>query len=127
MSVGILLLTHRPLAGDLLKIAAEILGALPPGIACCEVIQDTPPEEALKRCRHLAAGLDQGEGVLVLTDLYGATPANIAHALAASADRVRVISGLNLPMLLRMLNYAHLDLEHLTEKALSGGRDGVRE
>ncbi len=127
MSVGILLLTHRPLAGDLLRIAAEILGELPPGIACCEVINDTSTEEILKHCQTLAAALDQGQGILVLTDLYGSTPANIAHALAASHSRLRVVSGLNLPMLLRTLNYADLDLDRLTEKALSGGREGVRE
>lgn len=127
MSVGILLITHGPLAADLLKIAGGILGELPPGIAYCELVGDTPPEEALERCRQLLATLDQGEGVLVLTDLYGATPSNIAHALADPAKRVRVVCGLNLPMLIRTLNYADLDLDHLAEKALSGGRDGVRE
>jgi mannose PTS system EIIA component len=127
VSVGILLVTHRPLAGNLLRIAAEILGQPPLGVACCEVINDTPPDAILTRCRHLAATIDQGEGVLVLTDLYGATPDNVARALADSSARARVVSGLNLPMLLRTLNYATLDLDGLAEKALSGGRDGVRQ
>lgn len=126
MSVGILLVTHRTLAGDLLRIAAEILGQPPRGVACCELSNDTSPAEALSRCQHLAATLDQGAGVLVLTDLYGATPTNIARTLADSYPRARVVSGLNLPMLLRTLNYATLDLDGLAEKALSGGRDGVR-
>jgi len=126
VSVGILLLTHRPLGEDLLRIASEILGRVPDGIACCEVVNDTPPDEILDRCRCLAETLDQGEGLLVLTDLYGATPANVARAFADSRAQVRVVSGLNLPMLLRTLNYAALDLDHLAEKALSGGRDGVR-
>lgn len=126
MSVGILLVTHRPLAGDLLRIAAEILGQPPIGVACCEVINDTPLDEILTRCQHLAATIDQGEGVLALTDLYGATPDNVARALADSRARACVVSGLNLPMLLRTLNYAALDLDSLVEKALSGGRDGVR-
>ncbi|MCK7575861.1 MAG: PTS fructose transporter subunit IIA [Chromatiales bacterium] len=126
MSVGILLVTHHPLAGDLLRIATEILGRTPLGVACCEVITDTPPDDILTRCRQLAATIDQGGGVLVLTDLYGATPCNVAQALADSCAQTRVVSGLNLPMLLRTLNYAALDLDALTEKALSGGRDGVR-
>ena len=126
MSVGILLVTHRPLAGDLLRIATEILGRTPPGVACCEVINDTPLDAILARCQQLAATIDQGEGVLVLTDLYGATPSNIARAVADSRARARVVSGLNLPMLLRTLNYATLDLDSLAKKALSGGRDGVR-
>ena len=126
MSVGILLVTHRSLGVDLLRIAGEILGRTPVGVACCEVVNDTPPDEILSRCRQLAATIDQGEGVLVLTDLYGATPANVARAFADSRAQARVVSGLNLPMLLRTLNYAALDLDALTEKALSGGRDGVR-
>ena len=126
MSVGVLLVTHRSLGVDLLRIAGEILGQTPVGVACCEVINDTPPVEILRHCRQLAATIDQGEGVLVLTDLYGATPANIAYTLAGTRAHTRVVSGLNLPMLLRTLNYAALDLDALTEKALSGGRDGVR-
>nr|WP_246194623.1 PTS fructose transporter subunit IIA [Allochromatium palmeri] len=122
-----MLVTHRPLAGDLLRIATDILGRSPLGVACCEVINDTPIDEILTRCTHLAATIDQGEGVLVLTDLYGATPANVARAFADSCARARVVSGLNLPMLLRTLNYATLDLDSLAEKALSGGRDGVRQ
>ncbi|MGQ9659580.1 MAG: PTS sugar transporter subunit IIA [Thermochromatium sp.] len=126
MSVGILLITHDRLGRDLLRIAGEILGRTPVGVACCEVVNDTPPEEILQCCRQLAATIDQGDGVLVLTDLYGSTPANVARAFANSRAQVRVVSGLNLPMLLRTLNYITLDLEGLTEKALSGGRDGVR-
>ncbi|MBK1716078.1 PTS sugar transporter subunit IIA [Thiocystis violacea] len=126
MSVGLLLVTHRPLAGDLLRIASEILGHEPPSVACCEVINDTPPEELIAECLALADRIDQGQGVLVLTDLYGSTPANVARALAGRRVRARVIAGLNLPMLLRALNYAALDLDTLAGKALEGGRDGVR-
>ena len=65
-----------------------------------------------------------GDGVLVLTDLYGSTPSNIACKLRRHGH-VRVVSGVNLPMLIRVLNYPDLDLDSLKEKALSGGRDGV--
>jgi PTS system ascorbate-specific IIA component len=68
--------------------------------------------------------LDQGDGVLVLTDIYGSTPSNIASHLS-SRPGVQVVAGLNLPMLLRVLNYARLDLATLAEKAVSGGREGV--
>lgn len=126
MSVGLLLITHRPLAGDLLGIASQILGHVPLGVACCEVVNDTPPEVLIEQCQALAARLDQGEGILVLTDLYGSTPANVARALLDRLIRVRVVAGLNLPMLLRALNYADLELDALAAKALEGGRDGVR-
>ena len=68
--------------------------------------------------------LDEGDGVLVLTDAYGSTPSNIACRLGARRQ-VAVVTGLNLPMLLRVLNYPALPLDELKEKAVSGGRDGV--
>ena len=68
--------------------------------------------------------LDTGDGVLVLTDVCGATPSNIACRLV-SLGRVMVVSGLNLPMLMRILNYPNLSLEELAERAVSGGRQGI--
>ena len=68
---------------------------------------------------------DRGDGVLVLTDLYGSTPANLAVALGDRHDRIRVLAGANLPMLVRALSYAGLELDQLVDKALTGGRDGV--
>ncbi|MBK1721416.1 PTS sugar transporter subunit IIA [Thiocystis violacea] len=126
MSVGILLLTHRPLAGDLLRIASDILGGRPSAVEILEVINDTPCERVLADARRLADGLDAGDGVLVLTDLYGATPANIALALCECHPRIRALAGVNVPMLLKALNYANLDLNAVVDKALQGGRDGVR-
>lgn len=126
MSVGLLLITHRPLAGDLLRIASEILGACPPDVEACEVVNDTPRERSIEECLRRLDRLDQGDGVLVLTDLYGSTPANIAAALPSLRPNVRVLAGVNLPMLLRALNYAFEDLDAVADKALQGGRDGVR-
>lgn len=126
MSVGLLLIAHRPLAGDLLCVATEILGVSPPGIEALEVINDTPCEDLVAEGLLRAARLDQGDGVLVLTDLYGSTPANVAMVLLQRREQVRVLAGVNLPMLLRALNYATLDLDGVAEKALQGGRDGVR-
>ncbi len=126
MSIGILIITHRPLAGDLLGIATDVLGGRPPGIESLEVINDTPREALIEEGLQHADRLDQGTGVLILTDLYGSTPANIALALADQRPRLRVLTGVNLPMVLRALNYATLDLDAVAEKALEGGRTGVR-
>ncbi|CAK0770012.1 hypothetical protein CCP3SC15_4060003 [Gammaproteobacteria bacterium] len=71
----------------------------------------------------MAGSLDQGDGVLVLTDMYGSTPSNIACRL--DSEKVRIVAGVNLPMLIRVLNYSYLSLEDLTNKAISGGRDGI--
>ena len=126
MSIGLLIITHRPLAGDLLRIASEILGGAPPGVEAFEVVNDTPREHLIEEGLMRIDRLEQGDGVLVLTDLFGATPANVATSLQQLRANVRVLTGVNLPMLLRTLNSATLDLETVAEKALQGGRDGVR-
>jgi PTS system ascorbate-specific IIA component len=72
-----------------------------------------------------ARDLDQGEGVLVLADLYGATPCNIGLSLGALGVKLRCVSGLNLPMLLRVLNYSEKSLPELAEIAATGGRGGI--
>jgi PTS system ascorbate-specific IIA component len=80
----------------------------------------------LQRAKKALAALDTGDGVLVLTDLFGSTPSNIAARLLDSS-RTRVVTGINLPMLIRVLNYPQLDLASLAAKAVSGGLDGVFE
>lgn len=125
MSVGLLLITHQPLGSDLVGIASRILGDLPAGLEALEVVNDVPREDLLADARCRLERLDRGDGVLVLTDLYGSTPANVAVALLTDQERLRVIAGVNLPMLLRALNYAELDLDAVAEKALQGGRNGV--
>ncbi len=125
VTVGLLLITHQPLGADLLRVATEIYGSHPPRAAALEVVNDSPQELVLAQAEHLADRLDEGDGVLVLTDVYGATPARLAIALGERHPRLRVLAGLNLPMLLRALTYAGLDLDTVAEKALAGGRDGV--
>ncbi len=125
MSVGILLITHKPLGRDLLTIATGIFGACPAPAEVLEVQNDAPCAPLLADAERLAEQLDGGDGVLVLTDIYGSTPANLALDLSERRAGIRVLAGVNLPMLVRTLNYAQLDLEALVEKALTGGRDGV--
>ncbi len=125
MSVGILLITHGTLGSELLRIASGIFGTCPARIDALEVENDTPCDPLLQEAERRVACLDEGDGVLVLTDLYGSTPANLAVALRDRQDRVRVVAGVNLPMLVRALSYAALDLDQLVDKALMGGRDGV--
>ncbi|WP_295454808.1 PTS fructose transporter subunit IIA [uncultured Thiodictyon sp.] len=126
MSVGLLLITHRPLGADLLRVATEIFGTCPTRTGSLEVENDAPREGIMAAAKRLAQELDTGDGLLVMTDIYGATPANLAVALCADHPHRRVLAGVNLPMLVRALNYAGLDLETLADKALTGGRDGVR-
>jgi mannose PTS system EIIA component len=119
------MITHQPFGADLLRVATAILGGPPQGVEAMEVVNDAPYEGLMEDARQRLARLDEGDGVLVMTDLYGSTPANIAVALLGAHDRLRVIAGLNLPMLLRALTYASLKLDAVADKALQGGRDGV--
>ena len=124
MTVGVLLITHGNIGAVLLQSALDILAVCPLPAMNLAAPSGCDPEQVLQDARRAAGPLDSGHGVLVLTDMYGATPSNIACQLG-DFHRVRVVSGVNLPMLIRVLNYADLELDELASKAISGGRDGV--
>jgi PTS system ascorbate-specific IIA component len=124
VSVGVLLITHGDIGAVLLRSALDILSVSPLPILSLAAPSGCEPERVLQQARRAAGQLDTGDGVLVLTDMYGATPSNIACRLA-EFHRVQVVSGVNLPMLIRVLNYPELELQELAQKAASGGRDGV--
>jgi len=130
MSVSLLLITHNRVGQALLDTAAGMLNTLPLQVELLPVSQHDAPEERLQQAQLFCEQLDNGSGVLVFTDAYGSTPSNIAARLAARRGdraRIRVVAGLNLPMLLRAFNYPDLDLAALTAKVLEGGRTGILE
>jgi len=102
-----------------------VMGPLPLKTAAVEVGFGEATEEVLARANKAIRELEQGGGVLVLTDLYGATPSNLAGKLANVGCRIRRVSGLNLPMLLRVMNYPEQDIDELVGTATSGARNGV--
>jgi len=121
---GLLLITHGRLGDDMLDAVKEILTACPLATASVAVKGDSDPDQVFETADHLCDKLDDGEGVLILTDLYGSTPSNIANRLVDTHNAC-VISGVNLPMLLRVLNYPEIGLEALRDKAANGARDGI--
>ncbi len=125
MSVGVLLLTHEALGRALIDAARHVLGHLPLSTEVQEITADADPGQMLRAAASRARELDRGEGVLVLSDLYGATPCNIAHRLPGLGVRMHCVAGLNLPMLLRVLNYPEQSLDELALTAASGGRSGI--
>lgn len=125
MSVGILLVTHEGIGQPLLAVAARLLGRLPLACEAFEVPFDGEPEALLPQASAAMRRVDGGNGVLVLTDLYGATPANLAARLARLGTPVRRVSALSLPMLLRVMNYAELELADLPAVAAAGARSGA--
>ena len=125
MSVGILLITHEGIGSALVATATRLLGQLPLRAEALEVPYDADAEELLPIASAAVRRVDGGAGVLVLTDLYGATPSNLAAKVAQLGTSVRRISAVNLPMLLRIMNYAELDLDELPAVAAAGARNGV--
>ena len=124
MNVGLLIVTHGDIGEALMHSAVDVLGVCPISTTILSAPTNCNPENILKEAALAVHKLDSGDGVLVLTDMYGATPSNIACKLYEQ-HQVRIVSGLNLPMLIRVLNYPDMDLDELSQKALTGGRDGV--
>lgn len=124
MTVGLLIITHNNVGQVLLDATVGMLGVQPIPTAVLGVTSDKDPEAMIDRAHQLVREVDHGDGVLILTDLFGSTPSNVAWALEHHIHTI-IIAGLNLPMLLRVMNYPKLSLPELAEKAMSGGRDGV--
>ncbi len=125
MSVGLLLVAHGDMGAELIRVARSLLGELPLTIEAVSMPNDCDNGAALDLTRQRVQQLDQGDGVLIMTDLYGATPSNICGRLDALGRHTRQVSGLNLPMLVRVLNYADQPLDELACTAFTGGRNGI--
>lgn len=126
MTTGILLITHTGIAPALLATVNRMLGYPCENTDYFEIAFDASTEAMDDEIAQHIRDLDQGQGVLILTDLFGSTPSNLCTHFTED-QHVNMISGLNLPMLLRVMNYRDLQLAQLTEKAASGGHDGIRE
>ena len=124
MTTGVLLITHSRIGDALLQTANKMFDDVVLPVETLIVGTECNPDQIKIQAHKLVENLDDGDGVLVFTDMYGSTPSNIAYSLS-DGGRVNVVSGLNLPMLIRTLNYLDLDLKSLTEKAVSGGKEGI--
>ncbi|OZB43922.1 MAG: hypothetical protein B7X46_11070 [Thiomonas sp. 15-66-11] len=127
---GILIIAHAPLASALRDCAAHVYAGCPSQLEALDVPADASPESFLAQAQTALAHVSADGTALVLVDAAGATPCNLAQRLArapASACAVRVVSGVNLPMLLRTLCYQKEPLDALTARALAGGTRGIAE
>ena len=125
MAVGVLLLTHEGIGAALVAVATGLLRQLPLRTEAFEIPFDADLQTLLPRASAALRRVDAGQGVLLLTDLYGASPANLAARLMHLGTPVRRVSALNLPMLLRVMNYPELELDELPAVAAAGARNGV--
>jgi len=124
--IGILVISHEPLGTALLNCTRHIFGRLPVQLAALDVIPDEDPAIACRAAGDLMSRINDGSGVVVLTDVYGATPSRIAMGLAEPL-RVVVIAGVNLPMLLKALGNRRAPLEDLAALLIASAKGGILE
>jgi len=124
--VGILIVAHGTLGESLIHCAGHVMGSRPPHLMQIGVSMNDDPQRVLPQAIKLARSLDQGGGVLVLSDVYGATPCNIASKLLIPG-KIEGVAGVNLPMLVRALTYRNEPLKTVVAKAISGGIEGVMQ
>lgn len=126
---AILLIAHAPLANALRQCALHVFPDCANGVMAIDVQPNLSPEETLAAARIALEQLKQvpgTKGVLVLTDIFGATPSNVAQKLVDGVTS-RLITGVNLPMLLRSVSYRHESLDTLVSRAVIGGTQGVMQ
>lgn len=123
--IGIFLITHGSYGESLIQCACHVLNKRPLQLAQLGVTPADDPLDLLPTARKWVDLVNDGEGVLIMTDIYGATPSNLAMKLIEHG-RIELVAGVNLPMLVRSLTYRDKEnLPGLITKALAGGRDGV--
>ena len=122
--IGVLIVTHGEIGTALLHSASQILGGDQAQVATLSVWRQDDPDDLVLRARELIDGIDAGDGVLVLTDIFGATPGNVVSRLLQDGH-IEGVSGVSLPMLLRVLTSRNGPLPAAVQRAKSGGSDGV--
>ena len=127
MSVSLLVITHNQIGREIIDTAISILGNKPQQIEFISVPSILLPDDLgsyADQIRDTISRLQSEQGILILTDIYGATPNNLARYFASDI-KVRIIAGLSLPMLLRVLNYREQTLDELLSTAIEGGQNGI--
>ncbi len=121
---GILVVAHNMLGESLVDCVKHVLGSVPGNLKVLSVYAQDDPQQKLAEGRALIKELDRGKGVLILADIYGATPSNVARQLC-HAEHVMGVAGVNLPMLLRVVCYPNKTMPELAKIALDGGRECI--
>jgi len=122
--IGLLIISHGTLGESLIHCASHMLNKRPPRLRQLGVTAQDDPGQLVPQARKMVKELDEGDGVLVLTDMYGGSPSNIAAKLVIPG-KIEALAGVNLPMLIRALTYRDKSLQMMITKAISGGCEGV--
>ncbi|MDE2616011.1 MAG: PTS fructose transporter subunit IIA [Burkholderiales bacterium] len=123
MNNGIVIIAHAPLASALRQCVAHVFPERVGGVVAVDVLPDAPVALSVAQARQAIEVLGRAP-LLLLTDVLGATPSNVARQLQ-EGRQARLLAGANLPMVLRAVTYQHEPLEELVARALQGGAQGV--
>lgn len=123
--IGIMVVSHEPLGTALIRCTRHVFGRLPPQVAALDVIPDEDPEAAVNAARELLKRINDGSGVIVFTDCFGATPSRIAMKLAEPL-RVYVVAGVNLPMLLKAITQRRQPVDEVVDALIASGQGAIR-
>lgn len=121
---GVLVVAHNGLGESLIECVKHILGSVPENVKVLSVYAEDDLQQKLAEGRTLIKQLDRGKGVLILSDIFGATPSNMARQLCR-AEHIMGVAGVNLPMLLRVVCYPNKTMPDLAQIALDGGRECI--
>ena len=124
--IGIMVVSHEPLGTALIRCTRHVFGRLPPQVAALDVIPDEDPEAAVNAARELLKRINDGSGVIVFTDCFGATPSRIAMKLAEPL-RVYVVAGVNLPMLLKAITQRRQPVDEVVDAVIACGQGAIRK
>ena len=128
---GILIIAHTPIASAMLSFAEHVYGSIPEHIQAVDIPAHEDAKISFERVLAAAKAVETHGELLVLTDVMGATPANVASRLVTQQNnsgvklKVHILAGLNLPMLMRAVSYKDDELDALTQKTLQGGQNGI--
>ena len=125
MNVGILIITHSDIGKQMLLTATSVYGTNPFRVELLSVDNFDQPNDVIQLGQKYVNFLDKGNGVLVLTDIIGTTPSNIAKSI--KHRKIKVVAGINLSMILNVFNYPNSSLEKLADKAIEGGVEGIMD
>lgn len=123
--IGVMVVSHEPLGTALIRCTRHVFGRLPPQLAALDVIPDEDPAAANQAARDLLARINDGSGVIVFTDCFGATPSRIAMQLAQPL-KVYVVAGVNLPMLLKAITQRRRPVEEVVGELIASGQGAIR-
>lgn len=122
--IGIFIIAHKKLGDSLIECASHMLGKKPEQLVALGVTSKDDPDQLLQEAQGILKEIDTGEGVLVLSDIYGGTPCNIASKLVGISN-AEGLSGLNLPMLIVALTNRELPIAYCVEKTINSGRESI--